>query len=84
MGKPVGLANNLKAIVEGADFLSENVQTVKRGRNAMDGNLVPRSDGKGFLKLDCVLPDILVLQQVLCIEGRCCGQDNVFLLAVSG
>ena len=84
VGKPVRLTDNLKTIVEGADFVFENVQTFKRSGDAMDGNLVPGSDGKSLLELSSMLPDVHVFQQILCIECRCCGQNNVPLLAMSG
>lgn len=61
MGKPVGLTNNLKTIVEGSDFVFEHVQAFKGSGNAMDGNLVPGDNWKGFMELNRVLPDLFVL-----------------------
>lgn len=82
MGEPVGLADNLETVVEGADFIFQNVQTLERSGDAMDGNLVPWNNGEGFAELYKVLPDISIFQEIFGVEGRGGCQNNILLLAV--
>jgi hypothetical protein len=83
-GEPVGVANNLKALVEGWDFLLEDRETligVEGSWDIMDSNLEPGLDGEGFLEAGDMLPDVNFFQKVLCSEGRSGGKDNVLAFA---
>jgi hypothetical protein len=83
-GEPVGVANNLKAIVEGWDFLLEDRETligVEGSWTIVDGDFEPGLDREGFLEVGDVLPDVDFFKKVLCSEGRSGSKDNVLEFA---
>ena len=71
-GEPVGVANNLEALVKGGDLRLKDLKGLisrEGGGHVVQNNIVPWLDGEGFLEVGEGLLDVLVLQEVLSSKG---------------